>query len=158
MSELYITENYLEPILVLDFDIDADKTTVYNAWTELETFQKWFIPTGFSIAEAELIPEKNGHFTIHMKSPEGEIYPTKGEYILLEKPDRIVYKDSWDDDRDNNEPTTAEVRFEKVGTKTRIKLYSSFANETQKVETLKSGIIDGWKMFFDNLNTVLNEE
>ena len=111
-----------------------------------------------SFRKAELIPEQNGHFAIHMKSPEGEIYPTKGEYILLEKPERIVYKDSWDDDRENNEPITTEVRFETFGTKTRIKLYSSFANEKQKDETLKSGNIDGWKMFFENLNTILSNK
>ena len=101
------------------------------------------------------MPKAGGHFTIHMQSPEGEIYPTKGEYILLEEPNRIVYKDSWDDDRDNNEPVIAEVIFDTIGEKTQIKLYSSFASEKQKEETLKSGIIDGWKMFFQNLNNVL---
>lgn len=158
MSELYKTENYLEPTLVLDFDIDADQATVYNSWTDLETFQKWFCPTGFSIAKAELLLKEGGHFTIHMKSPEGEIFPTKGEYLLLQEPERIVYKDSWDDNRENNDPVIAEVRLETAGTKTRIKLYSSFANEKQKEETMKSGIVDGWKMFFENLNTVLKNK
>ncbi|MFT5884734.1 MAG: hypothetical protein ACI9IP_001191 [Arcticibacterium sp.] len=158
MSELYKTEKYLAPTLILDFDINADKISVFNAWTEIETFKKWFCPTGFSIAKAELVPEKGGHFIIHMKSPEGEIYPTKGEFILLQKPDRIVYKDSWDDDRVNNTPVVAELRFETFGAKTRVKLYSSFATEKQKEETLKSGMIDGWKMFFENLNNVLNQE
>ena len=157
MSKLYCTENYLEPILLVEFDIDAPQTDVYNAWTTIETFRKWFCPTGFSITKAEMRAEVGGFFSIHMKSPEGEIYPTKGEYLLLEKPNRIVYKDSWDDERENNEPVTAEIIFETLGTKTRMKLYSSFANEKQKVDTLKSGIVDGWKMFFENLNNVLKK-
>ena len=157
MIKLYSAENYLEPTLIVEFEIEADKNAVYNAWIDLETFQKWFCPTGFSIAKAELLPKVGGHFTIHMKSLEGEIYPTKGEYILLEKPNRIVYKDSWDDDRDNNEPVIAEVRFGTYGKNTLIKLYSSFVSEKQKEETMKSGIIDGWKMFFENLNNVLNK-
>ncbi len=98
-----------------------------------------------------------GYFRIHMKSPEGEIYPTKGEYILLDKPNRIVYKDSWDDDRENNEPIITEIILEPMGNKTLMKIYSSFATEQQKENVLSSGIVDGWKMFFDNLNNLLKE-
>jgi uncharacterized protein YndB with AHSA1/START domain len=156
MSELHQTENYLAPILVLEHDINADQQSVYDAWTKLETFQKWFLPTGFSIAKAEMILEVGGHFSIHMKSPEGEIYPTRGEYIFFEAPNRIVYKDSWDDDRENNEPVIAEIQFEAIGSKTRIKLYSSFANEKLKEETLNSGVVEGWKMFLGNLDSLLS--
>ena len=157
MKALFKTENYLDPILVLEYTIDADTRSVYKAWTDLEIFKKWFCPTGFTIARAELDAKPGGYFRIHMRSPEGEIYPTKGEYILLDKPHRIVYKDSWDDDRPQNDPTIAEVVFEAVGDKTKLKLYSSFASEKQKDKVLTSGIADGWKMFFENLNKVLKK-
>ncbi len=157
MKKLFRAENYLEPILVLDYEIDANCNSVHNAWTDLEIFQKWFCPTGFSVARAELVPHAGGYFRIHMKSPEGEIYPTKGEYILLDKPNRIVYKDSWDDNRENNEPIITEIIFEPLGKKTLMKIYSSFATEQQKESVLNSGIVDGWKMFFNNLNIVLKE-
>lgn len=157
MKPLYKTENYLEPMLVLDCKIDADCNAVYHAWTDLDLFKKWFCPTGFSIARAEMLLQAGGYFRVHMKSPEGEIYPTKGEYILLEKPHRIVYKDSWDDDRENNEPIVTEIVFEPVGATTLMKIYSSFATAQQKENVLGSGISDGWKMFFDKLNSVLKE-
>ncbi|MCF8259583.1 MAG: SRPBCC domain-containing protein [Melioribacteraceae bacterium] len=155
MKDLYKTENSLDPVLVLEFEIDSDIDSVYNAWTEIDTFQKWFCPTGFSIARAEMNPVNGGFFRIHMKSPEGEIYPTKGEYILLEKPNRIVYKDSWDDDRENNEPVTTEITFTVVNAKTLIKLFSSFSSAEQKENILNSGVVDGWKMFLNNLNELL---
>lgn len=157
MKDLYKTENSLDPVLVLEFEIDSDIDSVYNAWTEIDTFQKWFCPTGFSIARAEMNPVNGGFFRIHMKSPEpeGEIYPTKGEYILLEKPNRIVYKDSWDDDRENNEPVTTEITFTEVNAKTLIKLFSSFSSAEQKENILNSGVVDGWKMFLINLNELL---
>ena len=157
MKELFKTENYGAPILLLEYNIDADTRSVYNAWTEIEIFKKWFCPTGFTIAKAALDAKPGGCFRIHMRSPEGDIYPTKGEYILLDKPHRIVYKDSWDDNRPQNDPTIAEVIFEAVGDKTKLKLYSSFVTEKQKDEVLKSGIVDGWKMFFENLNKVLKK-
>jgi len=152
MKNLYKIRNYLDPILVLEFEIDADIKSVYNSWIDLEIFQKWFCPTGFSIARAEIVPKSGGYFRIHMKSPEGEIYPTKGEYILFDEPNRIVYKDSWDDDREDNEPVTTEVVFESIGAKTKIKLYSSFATVNQKEKILSQDVIAGWKMFFNNLN------
>ncbi|HEY9169427.1 MAG TPA: SRPBCC domain-containing protein [Lutibacter sp.] len=157
MQALFKTENYLEPMLILDYEIDANCNAVYNAWTDLEIFQKWFCPTGFSVARAEMVPKAGGYFKIHMKSPEGEIYPTKGEYILLDKPNRLVYKDSWDDIRENNEPTVVEIIFEPLGNKTLMKIYSSFATEKQKKNVLSSGIVNGWKMFFEHLNSVLKE-
>ncbi len=155
MVTLHPTPNYLAPFLVLEYEIAASPSAVYAAWTELETFKKWFCPTGFTVALIELVAEPGGYFRVHMQSPEGEIYPTKGEYILLEKDKRIVYKDSWDDDRENNAPIVAEIRFEALGKNTLIKLYSSFATEEQKENTLKMGVADGWKMFFVNLNRVL---
>lgn len=157
MENVYKTKNYLDPILVLEFDIEADKEQVYKAWTDIELFKQWFCPAGFSIALSEMTAEAGGYFRIHMQSPDGVIYPTKGEYILLEKPNRIVYKDSWDDDRESNEPAIAEIQFESVGGKTKIKLYSSFANEKLKEETLASGVADGWKMFLNNLTTLLKK-
>ncbi|NKI27985.1 SRPBCC domain-containing protein [Arenibacter sp. 6A1] len=123
----------------------------------MKTFQQWFFPIGFSVVKAELDPKVGGG-RIHMKSPEGVVYPTKGEYLLLQKSDRIVYKDSWDEDRENNVPVTTEVKFQTIGTETRIVLYSSFANNKQKDQTMKSGIINGWKMFFQNLNNVLKNK
>lgn len=155
MRALFKTADYLEPILVLEYEIDANQKSVYNAWTNLEIFQQWFCPTGFSIALAEMVPKAGGYFKIHMKSPEGEIYPTKGEYILLDEPNRIVYKDSWDDNRADNESIITEIIFEPLGEKTLLKIYSSFATEKQKETVLNSGIVDGWKMFFDNLNGIL---
>ena len=157
MNKFYKTDNYLEPMLILDYEIDANCNSVYNAWTDLKIFQKWFCPTGFSVALAEMDLKAAGYFRIHMKSPEGEIYPTKGEYILLDRPNRIVYRDSWDDNRENNEPTIVEIIFEPLGHKTLMKIYSSFATEKQKDNVLSSGIVDGWKMFFENLNRVIKE-
>jgi len=156
MQQLHKTKNYLEPRLILEHEINAKCTAVYDAWTDINIFKQWFYPTGFSVALAEMRPEVGGYFRIHMKSPEGEIYPTKGEYILLDKPNRIVYKDSWDDGRENNEPIVAEIIFEPHGEKTMLKLYSSFASKQQEDEVLKSGIADGWKMFLENLNRVLS--
>ena len=152
---MYKTENYLEPMLIVDYNLDANCNSVYNAWTDLEILKKWFCPTGFTVAKAEMDLKEGGYFKIHMKSPEGEIYPTKGDYILLDKPNRIVYKDSWDDNRENNAPTIVEITFEPLGHKTLMKLYSSFATEQQKENVLNSGIVEGWNMFFENLNRVL---
>lgn len=156
MKTLFRSANYLEPILFLEYEINANCSSVYHAWTDLDLFRQWFCPTGFSVARAELIPKVDGYFSIHMKSPDGKIYPTRGEYILLDKPHRIVYKDSWDDDRENNEAIIIEVVFEPKGEKTLLKLYSSFVTEKQKENVINSGNTDGWKMFFDNLNRVLN--
>jgi uncharacterized protein YndB with AHSA1/START domain len=158
MKELFKTDNHLEPILILDYEINANCNSVYHAWTELEVFKKWFCPTGFSIVRAKMDLKVGGYFRIHMKSPKGEIYPTKGEYILLDKPNRLVYRDSWDDNRENNEPIITEIILESLGNKTLMKVYSSFATEKQKENVLSSGITDGWKMFFENLNRVLKEQ
>lgn len=157
MKELYKTENYIAPELLVEFEMDSDLNSVYSAWTEIETFKKWFCPTGFSIVMAVMKPVNGGFFRVHMKSPEGVIYPTKGEYILMEPPNRIVYKDSWDYERQNNEPITTEITFTEINGKTLMKLYSSFASSEQKNNVLKSGVIDGWKMFLNNLTNTLKK-
>ena len=42
--------------------------------------------------------------------------------------------------------------------KTVLQLYSSFASEQQKENTLNSGIVDDWKMFFNKKINVLKEK
>ena len=158
MAELYKTENYLDPVLVVKYVFDSDVHAVYQAWTDIDIFKKWFLPLNFTNAKAEMDAVEGGYFIIHMKSPQGDIYPTKGEYILLESPKRIVYKDSWDDERPNNEPVTTEITFSEMNGQTVLKLFSSFATLEQKEKTVNSGVVDGWKMFFDNLNKILSNQ
>jgi uncharacterized protein YndB with AHSA1/START domain len=152
---MYKMKNYLDPELLLEVLIDAGRVEVYRAWTNLEIFQKWFCPPEFSICKAEMEAVAGGYFRMHMKSVEGLIFPTKGEYILLEEPTRIVYKDSWDDEREKNESVITEVVFEEVDARTNLKLYSCFASQEQKEDSLSSGVSDGWLLFFENLNKVL---
>lgn len=155
MSHSPTSGDLLKPIKLLDHIIEAKQARVYNAWTDLTVFQQWFCPSGFSIAKAEMDVRPGGYFSIHMKSPEGDIYPTKGKYISLDPPSRIIYQDSWDDDRKNNEPVLTEVVLQSEGEHTKLSLYSSFVSEEQKEKILSSDIVNGWKMFFENLNRIL---
>jgi hypothetical protein len=119
MEILFQTEDYLDPLLIVEYHMKAALKTTYQAWVDLSIFQQWFCPTGFTVAQAELDPKAGGYFKIH-----------------------------GIDNREDNQPTIAEIRFETAGNNTLLKLYSSFATEQQKETALNSDVVDGWRMFF----------
>ncbi len=48
------------------------------------------------------------------------------------------YKDSWHDDREDNNPITTEITFQEDKGNTKLQLYSSFATEKQRESILNS--------------------
>lgn len=156
MTKMYLnSETPTEPDLTFSRIFNAPRELVFQAWTNPNLLEQWFCPTGFSVDFCEVNAQPGGFFRIHMRSPEGIIYPTKGEYREIVPPVRLVYLDTWDDDRAHNPEVQTIVTFEEEGNKTHVTLYSIFSSEQHRNEVLSQGAKDGWKMFLDNLEKVL---
>jgi len=87
--------------LVLTREFDAPAERVFRAWTEPEEVKRWWGPKGFTCPVWESDLRVGGLALSCMRSPEGQEFWSRGEYVELERPRRIVCTDSFSDAQGN---------------------------------------------------------
>jgi uncharacterized protein YndB with AHSA1/START domain len=80
-----------EQELVLTRTFEAPRALVFKAWTDPKHVQQWWSPHGFTNPVCELDARPGGAIRIHMRAPDGTVYPMTGEYREVVEPERIVF-------------------------------------------------------------------
>ena len=96
--------------LRLSRTIQADLETVFEAWTKPEHLNQWSAPEGMAV-EAEVDLRVGGRYRIRMKSPDGETFNAVGEYLEIDRPNRLVYTWGWEETGNNDYETRVTVEF-----------------------------------------------
>ena len=73
---------------------DAPRAVVFRAWTDAGQLAQWWGPKGFTNPVCEIDVRVGGAIRIHMRSPDGNIYPMKGEFREIVPPERLVHGES----------------------------------------------------------------
>ncbi|MGH9364020.1 MAG: SRPBCC domain-containing protein, partial [Thermoanaerobaculia bacterium] len=104
--------------LVLLRVIDAPRVRVFQAWTK--QLPQWWGPHGMTTPVCEMDLRPGGVFRTVMRAPDGAEYPTKGVFLEVVEPERIVFTDAYDAGwTPSTEPfMTAIVTFEEHDGKT----------------------------------------
>jgi uncharacterized protein YndB with AHSA1/START domain len=127
----------------------APRELVFRAWTELEHFQKWRGPRGFTVSSCEIDLRPGGGFRFVFHGPDGKDYPFRGEYREVPAPERIVFTGTIDDVPGHIVETR--VTFEAQGRKTRLILRQSYTFESDATR----GAQIGWAQTLDSLKEYL---
>ena len=138
---------------------DAPRELVWKAWTEPDSFKKWWGPIGFTAPACQIDFRVGGNYLSCMMSPEGKDYWTTGTYQEIIPLERIVYTDSFSDDKGNIVPATyyamsADFPLEMKVTVT-FEDYNGKTEMTLRHEGLPPDIISecrtGWSQSFEKL-------
>ena len=86
--------------------IDAPRELVWRAWTSPEHFMRWWGPRDYTSPFCEIDLRVGGKYRNCMRAPNGRDYWTAGEYLEVEPPRRLVYTDSFADERGKIVPAT----------------------------------------------------
>ncbi|MFY9770945.1 MAG: SRPBCC domain-containing protein, partial [Xanthobacteraceae bacterium] len=70
---------------------NAPRVLVFKAWTDADQLAQWWGPKGFTNPVCEIDVRVGGAIRIHMRSPDGNVYPMKGEFREIVAPERIVF-------------------------------------------------------------------
>jgi uncharacterized protein YndB with AHSA1/START domain len=89
--------------------IEADPAKVFDAWTEPQHLNLWSAPEGMDV-EAEVDLSVGGKYRIRMKGAEGE-FNAVGEYLEIDRPNRIRYTWSWEEEGNDYYETVVTVEF-----------------------------------------------
>src|SRR5262245_29689902 len=70
---------------------DAPRTVVFKVWTDPKHLAEWWGPHSFTNPVCEIDLRPGGHLLIHMKGPDGVVYPMKGVFREVREPELLVF-------------------------------------------------------------------
>lgn len=137
-------------------------TTVWKAWSEPESFKKWWGPKEFTCPDCSIDFKVGGRFLASMQGEDGKKIWSTGTYKEIIPQKKIVVTDSFADSKGNIVPASdykmpdmelellVTVEFEEADGKTNISLrHDGLATE------IADECIKGWQSSFDKLESYL---
>ncbi len=126
---------------------------MFKAWTDPKQVAQWWGPNGFTNPVCELDVRPGGAIRIHMRGPDGVVYPMKGVYREIVKPERLVYTNYVFEDEEGKPQleVLTTVTFEALGAKTKLTVQEKVVKSAPAVETAVAGMEEGMNQSLDRL-------
>ena len=137
-------------VVRIERTFDAPAEDVFDAWTSPEVIERWFRPArGWKKPIAEVDLRVGGTVRVVMRDPSGAPVEASGEYMEIDRPNRLAYTWTFEDDPSNQQ--LIEIEFtERDGATTVV-----FVNSNISQEKRRDAQYDGWSTCFDELGRVL---
>ena len=137
-------------VVRIERTFDAPAEDVFDAWTSEEVIAGWFKPAqGWQEAGAEVDLRVGGSIRVVMRTPNGEPVRAGGEYTLIERPHRLAFTWTFDDDPTNQQMIELEFT-ERDGVTTVL-----FVNSDISGKERRNSQYEGWSTCLDNMERVL---
>ncbi len=138
--------------LVIERTFDAPREFVFQAWTDPKVVALWWGPTGFTNPVCELDVRVGGAIRIHMRAPDGVVYPMEGIFEEIEKPERLVFLSTALDAHGNSMfDILNTVTFVEKSGKTLLTLQARVMQSTTVAPQYLKGMEAGWNQTLDKL-------
>jgi uncharacterized protein YndB with AHSA1/START domain len=138
--------------LTLTRIINAPRSLVFKVWTDAKHLVQWWGPKGFTNPICEIDLRSGGAILIHMKGPDGTVYPMDGEYREIIEPERLVFISAA---LDNNGKRLFEllntITFAEEGNKTKLTLHVSVSKILPEAAKYLDGMNQGWSESLERL-------
>jgi uncharacterized protein YndB with AHSA1/START domain len=132
--------------------LDAPRELVWQAWTESKRMAQWWGPHHFTNPVCEIDARPGGKWLIHMKAPDGAVYPMTGTFTAVEKPARLVFKAHAEAlDGTQYLESVTEVTFEDEGGRTRLTVKANAKGLHPMAPQMLAGMDAGWSQSLERL-------
>jgi uncharacterized protein YndB with AHSA1/START domain len=146
--------------LILTRTLNAPREIVFAAWTDPHQLARWWGPQGFDNPVCEADPRPGGAINIHMRGPDGTVYPMGGHFEEVTPPSRLVFialafpqaDGSWLLENRNT------VTFERRGEATEMRLHVEVLKALPGSEMALAGMEQGWGQTLDRLEALAAED
>lgn len=140
-----------EAELRIERRIKASPEELFDAWTSVEVLRRWWhAARNWETPFAEVDPRVGGRVRIMMRNPgDGTEYGGSGEYTIFDRPHRLAFTWTWDDDEQTRQQLI-EVEFIAQGGETlTVITHRGLPKEDE------GDYRDGWTASLDNLEDAL---
>ena len=137
-------------VVRIERTFDAPAEAVFDAWTSEEVIRRWFRPReGWLEPSAEVDLRVGGKIRVVMRTPEGEPVGAGGEYTEIDRPNRLAFTWTFDDDPSNEQ--MIELEFTERDGVTTVLFVNSNISESER----RDAQYEGWSTCFDEIGRVL---
>ncbi|MHB8384748.1 MAG: SRPBCC family protein [Candidatus Binataceae bacterium] len=134
------------PLLVLTRIFDVPRDLVFRAWTDPKQVAQWWGPSGFTNPVCELDVRPGGALRVHMRAPDGTVYPMSGVYQEINPPERLVFSSSaLDEEGRPLFEILNTVTFSEQGAGTALRLEARVVKATAQAPQYLDGMDEGWR-------------
>jgi uncharacterized protein YndB with AHSA1/START domain len=131
---------------------DAPRDLVFKMWTDPEHLAQWWGPHGFTNPVCEMDARTGGAILIHMKGPDGTVYPMDGIFHEIVKPERLVFMSAALDENGNRLfEVLNTITFAEEGKKTKLTLKASVSKITPDAWKYLDGMDLGWSQSLERM-------
>jgi uncharacterized protein YndB with AHSA1/START domain len=142
--------------LVMTRVFDAPRELVFKAWTDPSHVAQWWGPSGFTNPVCEMDVRVGGAIRIHMRAPNGAVYPMKGVFEEIDEPSRLVFISSALDEHGNSMfDVMTTVTFAEQNAKTTLTMQARVMKATALAPQYLKGMEAGWSQSLDRLRAHL---
>lgn len=142
--------------LVMTRVFDAPRELVFKAWTDAKHVAQWWGPNEFTNPVCEIDARVGGALRIHMRAPNGVVYPMTGVFEEIDEPERLVFLSSALDDKGNSMfDVLSMVTFAEQGGKTALTLQARVVKATAQAPQYLQGMQAGWTQSLERLGAHL---
>ncbi len=152
-------DNTKDIVITRTFDLPLDR--IWQAWTEPESFKKWWGPKDFTCPECTIDLRVGGKTLACMRSKDGKDFWSTGTFLEIVPKKRLVYEDNFSDEKGNTvspsyygmpgewNDVLVTVEFEDLNGKTKMDLrHKGIPQE------MYNDCIQGWQECFDKMEKI----
>jgi len=133
--------------------LQAGRAAVFAAWSSREQVMQWFAPATYTVSDARIACHAGGAFEVCMRSPGGVEHWTRGTFVEVVPPSRLVI-DMRVSDLQQKLLFTAHtvVGFAEDPAGTRLDVAQSYAFvDPAMAAPMVAGAAEGWRTTLDKL-------
>jgi uncharacterized protein YndB with AHSA1/START domain len=156
MTDAVRTKSLAEREVTITRVFDAPRALVFKAWTDPRHLAQWWGPEGFTNPVCEFDAHVGGALRIHMRGPDGAVYPMKGVIREIAAPERLVFSSVAVDAAGKHllEGLTT-VTFAEQNGKTTMTMHTRAAAVAEIGVGYLQGMEAGWTQSIDRLEGLL---
>jgi uncharacterized protein YndB with AHSA1/START domain len=142
--------------LTLTRVFDAPQSLVFRMWTDAKHMAQWWGPHGFTNPVCEVDARPGGPIRIHMRAPDGVVYPMVGTFREVVAPERLVFTAVAEDQAGTPllEALTT-VTFEPHGGKTKVTVQAKAVGLAPVAPQMLAGMEAGWTQSLERLEALV---
>ncbi|MCV9998341.1 SRPBCC domain-containing protein [Pararhizobium sp. YC-54] len=142
--------------LVLTRTFNAPAALVYKVWTDPYHLAQWWGPHCFTNPVCEVDLRPGGVIRIHMKGPDGQMYPSNGTFKEIVENERLVFTSTYDgEDGIPMLEALNTVTFTEQDGQTVLTLHAQVLKATEAVLPALDGMEEGWSQSLEKLAAVI---
>ncbi|HEV7997390.1 MAG TPA: SRPBCC family protein [Stellaceae bacterium] len=137
--------------LVISRTFPVPREQVFKAWSSAEHLKRWFSPEGYTVPEAEIDFRPGGVCAICMRSSEGQDFWSRGKYLEIAPPQRLVFTSAIAVGGSQKFTAHTTVTFEAEGAGTRMTVRQIYEVFDADFLAAVAGAAEGWRTTLDKL-------